>query len=60
MAGWASACRQRPVALILELQKRQSWSRQFAGASAVHMNIFGLAPVRKFGTEEQKEECLNR
>lgn len=25
------------------------------GASAVHMNIFDLAPVVKFGTEEQKK-----
>ncbi|KAJ9611308.1 hypothetical protein H2200_004492 [Cladophialophora chaetospira] len=29
-----------------------------AGASAVHMNIFGLEPVRKFGTEEQKQRML--
>ncbi|KAJ5501128.1 hypothetical protein N7527_012249 [Penicillium freii] len=25
------------------------------GASSIHMNIFGLEPVAKFGTEEQKE-----
>jgi hypothetical protein len=56
MASWASTCRQRTVAPISELRKRQSWSRQiaesgaaYAGASAVHMNIFGLEPVRKFG-----------
>ncbi|KAL2441388.1 putative acyl-CoA dehydrogenase YngJ [Exophiala dermatitidis] len=30
----------------------------YAGASAVHMNIFGLEPVRKFGTEEQKQRML--
>lgn len=30
----------------------------FAGASAIHMNIFGLEPVRKFGTEEQKQRML--
>lgn len=30
----------------------------YAGASAVHMNIFGPAPVRKFGTEEQKRRML--
>ncbi|KAJ9644880.1 uncharacterized protein PV06_04466 [Exophiala oligosperma] len=30
----------------------------YAGASAVHMNIFGLEPVRKFGTEEQKSRML--
>jgi alkylation response protein AidB-like acyl-CoA dehydrogenase len=28
------------------------------GASAVHMNIFGLEPVVKFGTEEQKKRFL--
>ncbi|OAA65380.1 Acyl-CoA dehydrogenase/oxidase [Niveomyces insectorum RCEF 264] len=28
------------------------------GASAVHMNIFGLEPVAKFGTEEQKQRWL--
>ncbi|KAJ4248447.1 hypothetical protein NW762_012784 [Fusarium torreyae] len=28
------------------------------GASAVHMNIFGLEPVAKFGTEEQKKRWL--
>ena len=30
----------------------------FSGASAVHMNIFGLNPVVVFGTEEQKERML--
>ncbi|KAK5064495.1 hypothetical protein LTR84_000328 [Exophiala bonariae] len=30
----------------------------YAGASAVHMNIFGLEPVRKFGTDEQKRRML--
>jgi acyl-CoA dehydrogenase len=29
-----------------------------SGASAVHMNIFGLNPVVKFGTEEQKQRML--
>lgn len=28
------------------------------GASSVHMNIFGLEPVAKFGTEEQKQRFL--
>lgn len=28
------------------------------GASSVHMNIFGLEPVAKFGTEEQKQRWL--
>ncbi len=30
----------------------------FSGASAVHMNIFGLNPVVMFGTEEQKKRML--
>jgi acyl-CoA dehydrogenase len=30
----------------------------FSGASAVHMNIFGLQPVVVFGTEEQKRRWL--
>jgi len=30
----------------------------FSGASAVHMNIFGLNPVVVFGTEEQKARML--
>lgn len=29
-----------------------------AAASSVHMNIFGLEPVNKFGTEEQKKRWL--
>jgi acyl-CoA dehydrogenase len=30
----------------------------FSGASALHMNIFGLNPVVVFGTEEQKQRFL--
>ena len=30
----------------------------FSGASAVHMNIFGLNPVVVFGTQQQKERFL--
>jgi acyl-CoA dehydrogenase len=30
----------------------------FSGASALHMNIFGLNPVVRFGTEEQKQRFL--
>jgi acyl-CoA dehydrogenase len=30
----------------------------FSGASAVHMNIFGLHPVVVFGTDEQKQRWL--
>jgi alkylation response protein AidB-like acyl-CoA dehydrogenase len=31
----------------------------YAACSAIHMNIFGLEPVRKFGTEEQKQRMLS-
>ena len=30
----------------------------YAGASSVHMNIFGLEPVRLFGSEEQRKRML--
>jgi acyl-CoA dehydrogenase len=30
----------------------------FSGASAIHLNIFGLLPIVKFGTEEQKKRLL--
>src|SRR5438132_13301243 len=30
----------------------------FSGASAVHMNIFGLHPVGVFGSDEQKKRLL--
>jgi acyl-CoA dehydrogenase len=30
----------------------------FSGASAIHMNIFGLNPVVRFGTDEQKARFL--
>ena len=30
----------------------------FSGASAIHMNIFGLNPVLKHGTDRQKERML--
>ena len=30
----------------------------FSGASAIHLNIFGLNPVVVFGTEEQKQRML--
>ncbi|MBL8385043.1 MAG: acyl-CoA/acyl-ACP dehydrogenase [Burkholderiales bacterium] len=30
----------------------------FSGASAIHMNIFGLSPVVVFGTDEQKARML--
>jgi acyl-CoA dehydrogenase len=30
----------------------------FSGASAIHLNIFGLMPIVKFGTREQQERFL--
>ncbi len=30
----------------------------FSGASAIHLNIFGLMPIVKFGTQEQQERFL--
>ncbi|KAK8166654.1 hypothetical protein IWX90DRAFT_486534 [Phyllosticta citrichinensis] len=30
----------------------------FSATSSIHMNIFGLAPVVEFGTEEQKRRYL--
>ncbi|HVV32794.1 MAG TPA: acyl-CoA dehydrogenase family protein [Vitreimonas sp.] len=32
----------------------------FSGASAIHLNIFGLMPIVKFGTDAQKERFLPR
>ncbi len=32
----------------------------FTGASAIHLNIFGLMPIVKFGNEEQKRRHLPR
>ncbi len=32
----------------------------FSGASAIHLNIFGLMPIVKFGTEAQKARFLPR
>jgi alkylation response protein AidB-like acyl-CoA dehydrogenase len=48
------------VEAVVMVQTISESGAAFAGASAVHMNIFGLEPVRKFGTEEEKKECLNR
>lgn len=32
----------------------------FSGASAMHLNIFGLMPVVKFGTDEQRKRAIPR
>ena len=42
----------------LMLQTIAASGAGFSGASAVHMNIFGLNPVVVFGSEEQKQRIL--
>jgi acyl-CoA dehydrogenase len=42
----------------LMLQAVSASGAGFSGASAIHMNIFGLNPVVVFGTEEQKQRFL--
>jgi acyl-CoA dehydrogenase len=42
----------------LMLQAVSASGAGFSGASAIHMNIFGLNPVVVFGTEAQKQRCL--
>ena len=42
----------------LMLQTISGSGAGMSGASAVHMNIFGLNPVQVFGTEEQKRRFL--
>ena len=42
----------------LMLQTISASGAGMSGASAVHMNIFGLNPVQVFGTEEQKRRFL--
>jgi acyl-CoA dehydrogenase len=42
----------------LMMQEISGSGAGFSGASAVHMNIFGLNPVVVFGTEEQKARWL--
>ena len=42
----------------LMLQEVSASGAGFSGASAIHMNIFGLNPVVVFGTEEQRRRFL--
>lgn len=42
----------------LMMQSISASGAGFSGASAVHMNIFGLNPVEVFGTAEQKQRFL--
>ena len=43
---------------VLMMQTIAESGAGFSGASALHMNIFGLNPVVVFGTEEQKRRML--
>src|SRR5262245_10591550 len=43
---------------VLMMQTVAESGAGFSGASALHMNIFGLNPVVVFGTEEQKRRML--
>ena len=64
-AGSASPCREEyggsglgiTEAAVL-MQAVAESGAGFSGASAIHMNIFGLHPVVVFGTEEQKQRFL--
>ena len=43
---------------VIMMQTIAASGAGFSGASALHMNIFGLNPVVVFGTEEQKRRML--
>jgi len=43
---------------VLMMQTITESGAGFSGASALHMNIFGLNPVVVFGTQEQKQRML--
>src|SRR6185437_11565564 len=46
------------VEAALVMQTIAQYGAGMSGASAVHMNVFGLHPVVVFGTEEQKARFL--
>jgi acyl-CoA dehydrogenase len=46
------------VEAALVMQAISASCAAFSGASAVHMNIFGLNPVVVFGTPAQKQRWL--
>jgi acyl-CoA dehydrogenase len=64
--GWLGVCIPEPyggsglgiaeAAIMMETVAESGAG--FSGASAVHMNIFGLNPVVVYGTEEQKRRML--
>jgi acyl-CoA dehydrogenase len=64
-AGWLGIAMPEPfggaglgITAALMMKTIAESGAGFSGASAIHMNIFGLNPVVVFGTEEQKKRCL--
>ena len=65
-AGWLGICMPTQYGgsdlglqeAVVMMQTIAESGAGYAGTSSVHMNIFGLAPVVKYGTEEQKERWL--
>lgn len=65
-AGWLGVCIPEAYGgaglgvteALLMMQTIAESGAGFSGASALHMNIFGLNPVVVFGTEEQKQRML--
>jgi acyl-CoA dehydrogenase len=64
--GWLGVCMPEDVGgaglgdaeAALMMQTIAQSGAGMSGASAIHMNIFGLQPVVVFGTEEQKQRML--
>ena len=64
--GWLGICIPEPYGgsglgiteAAIMMQTISASGAGLSGASAVHMNIFGLNPVVVFGTEEQKQRML--
>ncbi|HEX2215187.1 MAG TPA: acyl-CoA dehydrogenase family protein [Xanthobacteraceae bacterium] len=65
-AGWLGICIPEEFGgtglgvteAVLMMQTIAESGAGFSGASALHMNIFGLYPVVAFGTDEQKRRML--
>lgn len=65
-AGWLGICMPQEYGgaglgiqeAALMVQAISESGAGMSGVSAIHMNIFGLNPVVKFGTEEQKRRML--
>lgn len=65
-AGWLGICMPQEyggaglgvLEAAIMVQAISESGAGMSGVSAIHMNIFGLNPVVKFGTEEQKQRML--